>query len=160
MMLPYLPLAGAAAGVLLFGLAVALAPFRRAARSLPPGALVGFHLVRAGGAAFVVLGRKSLLPPQIAERFGIGEVAVAILGAGVLWLLTMPLDRTPRSVVAWSAFGLINIAWFSFEWVGVALTSPDAHRLAAFPWVLYPAVVIPFAVSSHLELLRRSLRRS
>lgn len=159
-MLPYLPLAGAAAGVLLFGLASAIAPLRRAVGALPTSALVGLHLVRGGGAAFVVLARKALLPPQIAQRFGAGEVAVALFGAAVLWLLTMPLDRKPRSVIAWSVFGLINIAWFSFEWIEVAGVAPDARRLASLPWALYPAVVFPLVVASHLELLRRSFRRN
>lgn len=155
-MLPNLPLAGAAAGVLLFGIAL-LIP---AVRALPTRALVGIHLVRAGGAGLVVLARKGLLPAEIAERFGIGEIAVAILGAGVLWLLTMPLDRKPRSVVAWSAFGLINIGWFALAWMREAPLAAEAWRMATFPVVLYPALVLPLAVGSHLELLRRGLSRS
>ncbi len=156
-MLPYLPLTGAAAGALLFGLGL-VPPFRRAMRALPSSALVGLHLLRAGGAALIVLARKSLLPAEIAARFGAGEVAVALLGAGVLWLLTMPLDRKPRSIVAWTVFGLINIAWFVLAWIREAPASADAWRLGAFPLVLYPALVLPLAVASSLELLRRAFR--
>lgn len=159
-MLPFLPLLGALAGVLLFGLARVLPPSRRLAESLSTRALVVVHLVRGAGAAFIVLARKSLLPPEVAERFGIGEVAVAVLAAGVLWLLTMPLGRKPRTIVAWSAFGLINVAWFSHAWIGEAAVSTAAARIAALPLVLYPAAIIPLAVASHLELLRRALGRS
>jgi hypothetical protein len=154
-MLPYLPLLGAGAGVALFGVALAIP----AVRSLPTGALVGVHLLRAAGAGLVVLARKGLLPREIAEKFGIGEIAVAILGAGVLWLLTMPLDRKPRSVVAWSLFGMINIAWFTLAWMREAPLTAEAWRMGALPVVLYPAVVVPLAVASHLELLRRGMEK-
>lgn len=154
-MLPYIPLLGAAAGVLLFGIALAVP----AARSLSTSALVAIHLVRAAGAGLVVLARKALLPGEIAGKFGIGEIAVAILGAAVLWLLTMPLERKPRSVVAWSAFGLINIGWFALAWMREAPLGAEAWRMGSFPVVLYPAVVIPLAVASHLELIRRGSTR-
>lgn len=156
--LSFLPLLGAGAGVLLFALIRAIPPLRRRADAMTPSALVAVHLSRAGGAAFIVLARKSLLPTEIAERFGIGEVAVAILGAAVLWLLSMPLGRKPRSVVAWSVFGLLNLIWFSVAWIEEGRISGDAWRLAAFPWVLYPSLVLPLSVASHLELLRRAIR--
>lgn len=155
-MIPYLPLFGAGAGALLFGIALTIP----ALRSVPTSGLVAVHLLRAAGAGLVVLGRKGLLPAEIAEKFGIGEIAVAILGAGVLWLLTMPLDRKPRSVVAWSVFGLINIGWFALGWMREAALAAEASGMGAFPVVLYPAVVVPLAVASHLELLRRGLTRS
>ncbi|MFN2443166.1 MAG: hypothetical protein ABR517_10835 [Thermoanaerobaculia bacterium] len=144
--------------IAIFALVRLIPVLRRRADAVDARILIGFHFLRAAGLAFVILGRKGLISP-FASRFGFGEIAIAVTAIGVMWLLSVPLDRQPRSLVAWSLFGIVNIGYLLLHLeprFGAVPETPDSSIL---PLTIYLWVIVPLAAASQLEILRRSFAR-
>jgi hypothetical protein len=139
----------------LFALLRLAPPLRRRVDAIDSRILIGFHFLRAAGLAFVILGRKGLIS-SFASRFGFGEIAIAVTAIGVMWLLSVPLDRKPRSLVAWSLFGIINIGYLLLHLEPRFGALPTTPATSILPLTIYLWAIVPLAAASQLEILRRS----
>ena len=140
--------------VVLFSFARLSPALRRKVDAIDSRILIGFHFLRAAGLAFVILGRKGLISP-FASRFGFGEIAIAVTAIGVMWLLSVPLDRRPRSLVAWSLFGIVNIGYLLLHLEPRFGALPTTSGTSILPLSIYLWAIVPLAAASQLEILRR-----
>ena len=130
---------------------------RAAVDALDLRVLILFHTVRAPiGAAFLVLMTRGMLAPTFAMRGGIGDLV-----AGLLALVAAGFVARRRLVLAWNAYGLLDIAVTVATAQKLALIDHDPLMLGAFeiwPFGLLPFFVVPLVVLTHLAIFVR-LRR-
>lgn len=144
--------------VALFAAARLIRPLRAGVDAIDSRVLVGFHFLRAAGVAFLILGRKGLIFGG-AIQFGFGELAVALTAIGVIWLLSVPLGRSPRSLVAWSLFGIVNLGFLLWHLEPGFGVRPGTDAPSTLPLTIYLWTIVPLAAATQLELLRRGLSR-
>lgn len=146
--------AGAAVAALALGLFLlsrVVPAVGKAVAAVPTSGFVAAHVARFAAVSFLIL-NDGAFEAEFSTRFAVGEIAAAITAAGVLWLLSMPLERSPRSLVLWSLFGIVNAGWGLFLW-----SAADALLPRSGLTVGYFGFLVPLALATHLELLRRSL---
>ena len=150
------PRSGAAVVALLalalFVLSRAIPAVAESIASVPTAGFLTAHLARIAAVSFLIARDRPFEADLPSTRFAVGEIAVAIMAAGVLWLLSMPLERAPRSIVLWSLFGVVNAAWGLFLWSAPDVLLPRSGLILA-----YLGFLVPLALASHLEIARRSL---
>jgi hypothetical protein len=133
---------------------------RLAVRAIPLWALVALHLVRFVGAWFIVLYRRGELPFAFAVPGGWGDIVAAATAAGLL-AGALPA-RTParrRVVLAWNAFGLLDIVFVVATAARLYFADPaQLAPLTRLPLSLLPTYFVPLIVLSHLTIFGR-LRR-
>ena len=135
-----------------------VAAVRQSVDALPIQALVGVHLARFVGIAFVVLGARGELSPLFAERAGWGDTITAAI-AGVLLLIGLARTVPPRVLVAWNVFGMIDliVAVTTAAFVVVRGDVPGMEPLLRLPLVLVPIFAVPLLFATHIALFRRLL---
>ncbi|HEX9383635.1 MAG TPA: hypothetical protein VF908_09570, partial [Gemmatimonadaceae bacterium] len=84
-----------------------VAVVRQFVDALPIQALIGVHVARFIGIAFLVLAARGELSPLLAERAGWGDITTAAI-AGVLLLIGLAKTIPPRVLIAWNVFGMID----------------------------------------------------
>jgi hypothetical protein len=121
--------------------------------------LVGFHVSRFVGIAFLIYARRGLMPEKIAEPAGWGDIAVAITALLVIGVLSMPLPRKPRSLIAWNLFGMIDILMVIISGFSYALHDPSALApMRSLPMSLLPTFLVPLIIATHVIIFIRIWR--
>ena len=133
-----------------------VAVVRQSVDALPIQALVGVHIARFIGIAFLVLGARGELSPLFAERAGWGDLTTATIA---VVLLVIGLARTipPRLLLAWNVFGIIDliVAVTTAAFVVVRGDVPGMDPLLRLPLVLVPIFAVPLLFATHIALFRR-----
>jgi len=133
-----------------------VAAVRQSVDALPIQALVGVHIARFIGIAFLVLGARGELSPLFAERAGWGDLTTATIA---VVLLVIGLARTipPRLLLAWNVFGIIDliVAVTTAAFVVVRGDVPGMDPLLRLPLVLVPIFAVPLLFATHIALFRR-----
>jgi hypothetical protein len=151
---PQLVLVGLAALVLFLGTRVG--SVRAWVEHVPLRVLVGVHVVRLVGFAFLALSGRGLLSPVFAERAGWGDIVTA-LGAAALVLSGDP--RTPRHralYFIWNTFGLLDFVNVvgTAAWIGMRGIEPGLAPLVRLPFSLLPTFFVPILMASHVFVYR------
>jgi hypothetical protein len=133
-----------------------VASVRQSVDALPIQALVGVHIARFVGIAFLVLGARGEISPLFAERAGWGDTITATIAAV---LLLVGLARTiPRgALLAWNVFGIIDliVAVATAGFVVARGDVPGMDPLLRLPLVLVPIFAVPLLFATHIALFRR-----
>jgi len=133
-----------------------VAAVRQSVDALPIQALVGVHIARFIGIAFLVLGARGELSPLFAERAGWGDLTTATIA---VVLLVIGLARTipPRLLLAWNVFGIIDLIVdvTTAAFVVVRGDVPGMDPLLRLPLVLVPIFAVPLLFATHIALFRR-----
>jgi hypothetical protein len=156
--LPQVVLIGLTGALIATGLRVK--PFRDWLRAVDVRPIVAIHLTRlVAGGTFVVMGTRGTLAPAFAIPAGWGDVAVAVLGVGVLFVSpSTTIGR--RLYLAWNVFGLTDILFVVVNAAVQAVRDPAAMTpLLRLPLSLLPTFLVPIVIATHVLLFVR-LRRS
>lgn len=120
--------------------------------------IVGLHLSRFVGLAFLWFYARGELPYAFAVPGGIGDIIVATAALGLL-LFSDAIARRPRLLMAWNVLGLTDIVLVVFTAARLAFAVPQSMvGLMRFPLSLVPTFLVPLIVASHVLLFVR-LRR-
>jgi len=117
--------------------------------------LVGLQLWRVIGAVFLLEMAGGQLPAIFALPAGIGDVAVALLAAALLWRWRTAPQLPDRAVLAVLALGIADFASaFFFGFFSSAgpqqLFFPEvANRTLWFPTGIIPLFLVPYAIAFH-----------
>jgi hypothetical protein len=118
--------------------------------------LVGLHLPRFVGIAFLVLGRSGELPPAFATPAGWGDVVVASLAALLLLGGRAPAGDRRTLYRVWNGLGLLDLLIVVLAAARLAMGDPGSmSALLRFPLCLWPTFLVPILIASHVWLLRR-----
>jgi hypothetical protein len=123
-------------------------------RAVPLSALVGLHLIRFVGAWFIVLYRRGELPFAFAVPGGWGDILTASAATAIL-LGAIPAETRARrrAVLAWNAFGLLDILFVVTTAARLYLADPDQLApLTRLPLSLLPTYLVPLIILSHLRI--------
>ncbi len=133
-----------------------VAVVRQFVDALPIQALIGVHVARFIGIAFLVLAARGELSPLLAERAGWGDITTAAI-AGVLLLIGLAKTIPPRVLIAWNVFGMIDfiVAVTTVAFVAVRGDVPGVEPLLRLPLVLVPIFAVPLLFATHIALFRR-----
>lgn len=117
--------------------------------------LVGLQLWRVIGAVFLLEMAGGRLPAIFALPAGVGDIAVALLAAAVLWRWRSAPRLPDRAVRAVLALGIADFASaFFFGFFSSAgpqqLFFPEvANRTLWFPTGIIPLFLVPYAIAFH-----------
>jgi hypothetical protein len=159
---PALPLA--------FALAVATAlvawnaapAFRRALLSVPLENLIAANGLRVFGVFFLLLYAQQRLPAPFAQAAGIGDIITGLDALYIAARLTSGRPFSPRWIAAWNAFGALDLVVAVS--LGVVSTpglpiqlfgTSTPNALTSLPWLLGPAMLVPFYLLTHLAIATR-----
>jgi hypothetical protein len=144
----------ALAGLLLLN-SVALPGFRGWLATLPLRRLIAVHVFRFVGVYFLVLYGRGQLPYDFAVKGGWGDIATA---TGAVLLLVVPGLVARRGVVlAWNAFGLVDIVFVVLTATRLGLADPSSMRaLLRLPLALLPTFYVPLVVATHVWIFWRA----
>jgi len=137
--------------------ATSVTPVRAWVDGLSLRTLVGIHVVRFVGAAFLVLSANGLLSPVFAARAGWGDIATAA-GAVLLLIAGPPAGAIRRAFYhAWNAFGALDllVAVGTATMVVFRGDVPGMQPLLRLPYALVPTFFVPVLFASHVVLFRR-----
>src|SRR5262245_7101453 len=143
----------AASPVIGFG----VAPVRASIEAIPLRTLVGVHIIRFIGIAFLILAARGELSPMFAERAGWGDIVTA-LGALALVASGPPRGQTHRALyLVWNTVGLLDlvIVVATAAYVGARGLTPGLTPLLHLPLSLLPTFFVPLLIASHIFLFRR-----
>jgi len=130
---------------------------RRKLLAIPMPLLVGLNVLRMGGVLFVVLAEAGRLAGPFPYLAGWGDVATGVLAIPVAWAAARDLANHRRRILAWNAFGTLDL----FVAVVLGVTSRNGSPLQLihagvgsaglthFPWSLVPTVLVPYFLLSH-----------
>jgi hypothetical protein len=159
---PALPLA--------FALAVATAlvawnsapGFRRALLSVPLENLIAANGLRVFGVFFLLLYAQQRLPAPFAQSAGIGDIIAGLEALYIAARLTSGRAVSPRWIAAWNAFGAldlvvaVSLGVVSTPGLPIQLFGTSApNALTSLPWLLVPAMLVPFYLLTHLTIATR-----
>lgn len=117
--------------------------------------LIGLQLWRVIGALFLVEMARGQLPAVFALPAGIGDIAVALLAAVVLWRGRGKSELSAGAVIAVLALGIADfVSAFFFGFFSSAgpqqLFFPEVpNRALLFPTGLVPLFLVPYAIAFH-----------
>jgi hypothetical protein len=133
--------------------------------------LISLHLLRFVGIYFLILCRNGELSCAFAKPAGIGDIVTAI-GAGVLLALSRrgfqpraQIEKRPEAastfpLLAWNAFGLLDIAFVAFSALRTGLVDwRSMAPLRSLPLSLLPMFFVPLIIVSHILIFIRLLSR-
>jgi hypothetical protein len=139
---------------------------RSAALQTPLPALVGIHAARVLGVFFVLLFEAGRLPPTFALTAGWGDIAVAVGALPLAWAIRHQISGWRPLTFAWNLLGFADLVTAVTLGVGSAADSPvrfiyetpNSGAVAALPWVLIPAVLVPVYLITHLAVFAQLAR--
>jgi hypothetical protein len=118
--------------------------------------LVGLHLTRFVGIAFLVLGRRGELPPAFATPAGWGDIVVASLAVFLLIAGGSPTGDRRRLFRLWNGLGMLDLVFVVLTAARLALADPvSMSALLRLPLCLLPTFLVPLLIASHVWLFRR-----
>jgi hypothetical protein len=137
----------------LLGVFFAVRSFRRWALQVDARILASIHLVRFVGAYFLILHAQGRLPYAFAVPGGWGDIVIAGLAAGLLWI--SPRSATGRYAwLAWNMVGLAEILFVVATAARLGLADPlSMAPLTHLPLGLLPTFVVPIIITTHVILL-------
>jgi hypothetical protein len=159
--LPALPV-GVAVGIAV--LAPVIVGAGRVARTQGLGisltTLVGVHVGRVLGAAFLMLYSAGRLPFTLAHSAGWGDIATGVLAIPVVWAIQRRVTGWRWITAAWNVLGMVDLLTAVTLAVGSApgslvrfnFEAPGAGAMVAFPWVLIPAFFVPLFLLTHIAV--------
>jgi hypothetical protein len=122
--------------------------------------LLSVHLTRFVGIYFLILANRGDLPHGFAQAAGIGDIAIAIGAAALLFTLrrdgVLQRPYQKRLLAGWNTFGLLDIVFVVFsalrfglkDWLSMA-------PLRELPLSLLPTFVVPLIIVSHVLIFIR-----
>ncbi|MEO6005159.1 MAG: hypothetical protein ABIZ04_08475 [Opitutus sp.] len=117
--------------------------------------LIGVHVIRFVGVAFLWLHAQGRLPAEFAQRAGWGDIATA---TGAVAFLVFPRVANDRRVFgAWNVFGALDllVAVGTAGWLN--LTRPGSRiELSALPFTLVPLWFVPVLLATHGLMLQQT----
>lgn len=143
--------------VILLAGAVLSREFRAALLSIPTPLLIGLNAARVFGFLFLLLASEGRLSGPFPEFAAWGDMITGAFAMPVAWLAAQRSSASARYVIAWNAFGtldLINallLAVLSTNGSVFQLihAGAGASAMATFPWALVPAFLVPFYLLTH-----------
>jgi hypothetical protein len=157
----------AALPVVVIGIAALLFPaVRDALMALPVSLLVGLNIMRAMGVFFLLLAAQNRLSGPFPQSAGWGDIIVGLTAIPLLAALTRNPDGNRGLLLAWNAFGMLDlIAALAFG-VASAPGSPlqifggtvGSTAIWTLPWSSIPTLLVPFYLISHGIIFARLAR--
>ena len=158
---PALPV-GAAVGIAVLApvLLGARPVLRTLGHGIPLTTLVGVHVGRVLGAAFLMLYSAGRLPFTFAHSAGWGDIAAGVLAIPVVWAIRRQVAGWRWMTAAWNVLGMADLLIAVTLGVGSAPGSlvrfnfepPGSGAIVTFPWVLVPAFFVPFFLLTHVAV--------
>jgi hypothetical protein len=156
---PALPV-GVALSIAIFVPVLGLARIvtRTLAHGIPLSALVGVHIGRILGSAFLMLYAAGRLPYTLAHSAGWGDVTVGVLAIPMLWVIRNRPAGWRSMTAIWNALGIVDLLSAVTLAVGSApgslvrfnFEAPGSGTIAMFPWALIPAFLVPVYLLTHI----------
>jgi len=156
---PALPV-GVALAIAIFVPVLTLAPIvtRTLAHGIPLAALVGVHIGRILGSAFLMLYAAGRLPYTLAHSAGWGDITVGVLAIPMLWVIRNRPTGWRSMTAIWNALGIVDLLSAVTLAVGSApgslvrfnFEAPGSAAIAMFPWALIPAFFVPVYLLTHI----------
>jgi hypothetical protein len=116
--------------------------------------LIGLHVTRFVGVYFLILASRGELPSGFARPAGIGDIAVAALALLLIAAATLRGLRT--LVLAWNAFGLLDILFVISSALRFGLRDVESMlALRVLPLSLLPTFFVPLIIVSHVLIFVR-----
>ena len=145
---PALPV-GVAVGIAVFAPVILGAGMvvRTQGHGVPLPRLVGVHVGRLLGAAFLMLYSAGRLPFTLAHSAGWGDITAGALAIPVIWAIQRRVAGWRWITAAWNVFGMADLLTAVTLAVGSApgsmvrfnFEAPGSGAMVTFPWVLIPA---------------------
>ena len=158
---PVLPV-GVAVGIAVFAPVIAGAAivWRTRGHGVPLTRLVGVHIGRILGAAFLLLYWAGRLPSTFAHSAGWGDIATGVLAIPVVWAIRHRVSGWRWVTGAWNLLGMADLLTAVTLGVGSAPGSlvrfiyetPGSGAITTFPWVLIPAFFVPLFLLTHIAI--------
>ena len=146
--------------VLLLVACFAISAVRTWIDALDVRALVLPHVTRFVGVYFLLLYQRGVLPYAFAVPCGWGDIIVASLAVGVVFL---PLGEKLRPHVCfiWNTVGLVDILFVVFTAARIGLTRPwQLGALRVLPLSVLPTFLVPLIIATHVLIYVRLVRSS
>jgi hypothetical protein len=149
-------------------LVLAFPAVRRALNAIPLPLLAGLNVVRLGGVLFVLLAMAGRLSGPFPYIAGWGDFVTGALALPAAWLATRETRLRDRLVVAWNAFGMLDL----IVAVSLGLISRNGSPLQlihagvgtaamqTLPWAFVPTALVPFFLIAHGIIFTRMHTRS
>jgi hypothetical protein len=117
--------------------------------------LVLLHVSRLIGFVFLVLYQRGQLPYALAAPGGWGEIVVAVLALGLVFLpLRASLRR--RACIIWNTFGLVEILLLVATAVRLGFTQPwQLLAVRLLPCSMLPTFLVPLIIATHVIIYVR-----
>lgn len=117
--------------------------------------LVGLQVWRVVGGVFLIEMSRGQLPPIFALPAGIGDVAVGLTAAAVLWRYRKAKSLPRRAVVLVATLGLVDFA-VAFILAFTSTPGPQQiffpevmNKVLTFPTGMIPLFLVPYAIAFH-----------
>jgi hypothetical protein len=131
---------------------------RTMSHGIPLTALVGVHVGRILGAAFLMLYAAGRVPYTFAHSAGWGDITVGMLAIPMLWVVRNRPAGWRWMTAAWNALGMADLLAAVTLAVGSApgslvrfnFEAPGSGAIAMFPWALIPAFFVPVFLLTHI----------
>lgn len=141
--------------------ALVLAPASQAARrmanSLILPLLIGLNVGRVFGGFFLLLAAQERLGGPFPYSAGWGDVLTGVLAVPVALMAARDPRRHAGVIAAWNLFGMLDlvvavalgIASSNGSPLQLIVAGPGSAAVQVLPWVLIPAVLVPFYLVLH-----------
>ncbi len=123
-------------------------------------ALVLPHVTRFVGFYFLILYQRGVLPYAFAVPCGWGEIIVASLAVGVVFL---PLREELRrhACFIWNTIGLVDILFVVVTAVRIGFSHPwQLRALQVLPLSVLPMFLVPLIIATHVIIYVCLMRKS
>ena len=123
-------------------------------------ALVLLHVTRFVGFYFLFLYQRGALPYAFAVPAGWGDIIVASLAVGVVFL---PLGEKLRHHVCfiWNTIGLVDILFVVVTAARIGFSHPwQLRALQVLPLSVLPTFLVPLIIATHVLIYVRLMRKS
>lgn len=123
-------------------------------------ALVLPHVTRFVGFYFLILCRRGELPYAFAVPGGWGDIVVASLAVGVVFL---PLREELRHHVCfiWNTIGLVDLLFVVVTAARIGFSHPwQLGALQVLPLSVLPTFLVPLLIATHVLIYVRLMRKS
>jgi hypothetical protein len=122
-------------------------------------ALVLPHVTRFVGIYFLLLYQRGVLPYEFAVPGGWGDIIVASLAVGVVFL---PLGEKLRhhACFIWNTIGLVDILFVVVTAARIGLTRPwQLGALRVLPLSVLPTFLVPLIITTHVLIYVNLVRK-
>jgi hypothetical protein len=133
---------------------------RTRGHGIPLTTLVGVHIGRVLGVAFLLLYSAGRLPFTLAHSAGWGDIATGVLAIPVMWAIQRRAAGWQWLTAAWNVLGMADLLLAVTLGVGSApgslvrfnFETPGSGAIVMFPWVLIPAFFVPLYLLTHIAI--------